>query len=94
MPRVYREPLSPLEQITVTPKWPDFVILREPGWVTGIMTWYAVTHAGRPGQPYFWRPLVEAAGDAADEELTAMGRQQLDEVYAKAHPNGCPKVGH
>lgn len=84
---VYREPLSPLVQIEVTPSWPDFVILRADG------SWYAVTNAGRPKQPYFWLS-IGSSPDLPDDFLLTIAREALDNAYATAHPNGCPKVGH
>lgn len=65
-----------------SPAWPDFRVYQVDGG-----TWEASTDTGRPRTPIFTAWL----GRQPDEETARIeARTRLDEMYAKAHPNGCP----
>jgi len=65
-----------------SPPWPDFKVYQD---ADG--RWEASTNTGRPRTPIF----VAWLGRQPDEETARIvARIRLDELYEKAHPNGCP----
>lgn len=73
------------------PKWPDFSIERIGETVNeqGRATYAIRTDTGRPGTPVYnlWASLPVGC---SDRERRMIAKWRLQDIYEKAHPNGCP----
>ena len=72
-----------------TAKWPDLTITHEDNPILGQIV-RAATNTGRPKTPIFTMMSTVPRG-MTEKEAEELIRQQMNDAYERAHPNGCPK---
>lgn len=74
------------------PAWPEFIgEYRYDHRDDGKTFYVAATNTGRPGTPIF-RIALPVDGAMPEAYVKDLVREELEAVYHRVHPNGCPTV--